>query len=187
MDGGPFDFLTTIDKADGAFGTDVSAADALSLAEAMRGTEATSVMGALVPGYETTRDGVEYYAASSKAWTAMMELVDAGENPVTDQEAPTVDPSSFTLTVRNGGGITGAAAQMSETLTGLGFVVQGTGNTDTDVYNETLVVYNDDANEAAAQTVVSALGMGRTVAGGGFYTFDTDVLLIVGKDWKPAA
>lgn len=184
---GSFDFLTMVDKADGAFGTDLSATEALSLADAMRGIEASSVMGAIVPGYETTRDDVEYYVPSSKAWAAMMELVDAGEDPAAEEELPTVDPSSFTLTVRNGGGITGAAAQMADTLTGRGFDVQETGNTDTDAYNETLVVYNDDANMAAAQTVVSALGMGRTVAGGGFYTFDTDVLLIVGKDWKPAA
>ena len=30
-------------------------------------------------------------------------------------------------------------------------------------------------------------GIGRTVAGAGFYTFDTDVLVVLGKDWKPTS
>ena len=55
------------------------------------------------------------------------------------------------------------------------------------VYDETLVVYNDDAFEAAAETVVASLGLGRTVPGAGFYTFDTDVLVVLGKDWKPTS
>ena len=60
-----------------------------------------------------------------------------------------------------------------------------TGNTDTYAYDETLVVYNDDAFEAAAETVVASLGLGLRCPGAGFYTFDTDVLVVLGKDWKP--
>ncbi len=48
-------------------------------------------------------------------------------------------------------------------------------------------MYNDDAFEAAAETVVASLGLGRTVPGRGFYTFDTDVLVVLGKDWKPTS
>ncbi len=184
---GSFDFLSIVDKANGAFGTDLGALDALSVADALRGFDPASVTGALMPGYKTTRENVDYYVASSDAWKSMMQRVQNGEDPAVQDEAPTVDPGGFTLTIRNGGGITGAASQMAETLKAQGFDVAETGNTDTSAYNETLVVYNDDANAAAAQTVVSALGLGRTVAGSSFYTFDTDVLLILGKDWKPAA
>lgn len=182
---GSLGFLTTLDNVDGAFQTDLSATAALSIADALRGMDASTVYGALVPGYETTRDDVTTYAASSDSWKNMMELVAAGSEPVVEEATPQVDPGSFTITVRNGTDITGGAAQMADTLKGFGFDVTETGNMDAYAYNETLVVYNDDAFEAAAETVVSSLGMGRTVAGAGFYTFDTDVLVVLGKDWKP--
>ncbi len=187
LDEGSLSFLSTLDKVGGSFGTDMGAKDALGLADALRGMDASTVKGALVPGYETTRDGVSYYVASTDAWSSMMELVKQGQDPVVEKKIASVDPASFTLTVRNGGGITGAAAQISQTLAGMGFKVEETGNTDTAAYAETLVIYKDGAFEPAAQTVVSALGLGRTVADAGFYTFDTDVLLVLGKDWKPSS
>lgn len=187
MGDGSLDFLTMLDSVGGSFRTDLSATAALSIADALRGMDASTVHGALVPGYETTRDDVTMYAASSDSWKSMMELVAAGSEPVVEQEKPLVDPGSFTIAVRNGAEITGGAAQMTDTLKGFGFDVTETGNMDTYAYKETLVVYNDDAFEAAAETVVKSLGIGRTVAGAGFYTFDTDVLVVLGKDWKPTS
>lgn len=184
---GSLGFLTTLDNAGGAFQTDLSATSALAVADALRGMDSSAVYGALVPGYETTRDDVTYYVSSSDSWKSMMELVANGEEPVVEQKAAHVDPGSFTITVRNGAEITGGAAQMTDTLTGFGFDVVETGNMDTYAYSETLVVYNDDQFEGAAETVVSSLGIGRTVAGAGFYTFDTDVLVVLGKDWKPTS
>ncbi|WP_080798587.1 LCP family protein [Arabiibacter massiliensis] len=185
---GTLGFLALFDGLDGAFKTDVGAADALSLADALRGMDEAAVRGALVPGYETERDGTAFYMASSDAWTAMMELVEAGEDPVVEEQAPLVDPASFTITVRNGSDIAGGAAQLAATLGDRGFDVTETGNTDVyAAYDETLIVYNDDKFEGAAQTVVNALGFGRTVPGSGFYTFETDVLVVLGKDWKPTA
>ena len=52
---------------------------------------------------------------------------------------------------------------------------------------ETLVIYNASDTEPAAQTVLNAMGVGRLVQNSGSYTFNTDVLVILGKDWKPAA
>ena len=184
---GRLSFLATLDNVGGSFQTDLSAAAALSVADALRGVDSSSVYGALVPGYETARDGASSYAVSSDAWKSMMELVAAGSEPVVEQTAPQVDPGSFTITVRNGSGVTGGAGQIADALKDRGFDVTETGNTDTYVYDETLVVYNDDAFEAAAETVVALLGLGRTVPGAGFYTFDTDVLVVLGKDWKPTS
>ena len=184
---GRLSFLATLDNVGGSFQTDLSAAAALSVADALRGVDSSSVYGALVPGYETARDGASSYAVSSDAWKSMMELVAAGSEPVVEQTAPQVDPGSFTITVRNGSGVTGGAGQIAAALKDRGFDVTETGNTDTYAYDETLVVYNDDAFEAAAETVVASLGLGRTVPGAGFYTFDTDVLVVLGKDWKPTS
>lgn len=184
---GGLSFFSMLDQVGGTFATDVDARSALDVADAMRGVAAGEVLGGTVPGYTMEIDGEEFYIASSSSWTSMMERVEAGEDPVVEEEVALVDPGGFTVTVRNGGGITGAASQMAESLSAQGFDVAETGNTDTTVYTETLVIYNDDAYEAAAQTVQQALGVGRTVPGQGYYTFDTNVLVILGKDWKPAA
>ena len=188
LGGGTLDLLSLLDEVGGSFRTDLGAQGALSLAGKLRGMDASAVRGALVPGQELQSGGTSLYAASSDAWSAMMERVEAGEDPAVADEASSVDPASFTITVRNGSAITGGAAQLAGTLEGRGFKVVETGNTDVyAAYDETLVVYNDDAYEAAAQTVVDALGFGRTVAGNGFYTFESDVLVVLGEDWKPTA
>ena len=176
-----------LDQLNGAFQTDMSSNDALSLAESLKGLTPDAVQCGLVPGYVTQSDGQDVYAVSNSSWSTMMDRVDAGQAPAEAQQAATTDPGSFSITVRNGGGITGAAASMQQTLTSKGFNVAETGNTDTSVYNETLVIYNASDTEPAAQTVLNAMGVGRLVQNSGSYTFNTDVLVILGKDWKPAA
>ena len=37
------------------------------------------------------------------------------------------------------------------------------------------------------QTVLDAMGVGRLVQNTGAYSFGTDVLVILGKDWKPSS
>ncbi len=186
VSGGQGELFGIVDRTDHPFGTDVGINDAGSIADAMAATDPASVFGTLVPGYEYERDGVKYYSVTSDALAAVMEAVEAGEDPAALEDESTVPPDSFTLTIRNGAAITGAAAAMEKTLSGLGFDVVDVGNTDTDAYNETLVIYKDDEFAPAAQTVIDTLGMGRGVLDQqGFYTFDSDVLLVIGKDWKP--
>ena len=36
-----------------------------------------------------------------------------------------------------------------------------------------------------AHAVIEALGVGRAVDGSAYYTFDTDILLILGSDYLP--
>ena len=81
--------------------------------------------------------------------------------------------------------MTGGAQQMSDALTEKGYKVADTGNAADYVYNETLVIYQDNAFKDAAESVVSDLGVGRAVASNGFYAFETDVLVVLGKDWQP--
>lgn len=187
LDEGTFGFLGLLDAVDGAFQTDMGAADALALADALRGMGADAVFGALLPGYELERDDTTYYAVGSEERDAMMELVAAGEDPAAHEAVAQVDPAGFTITVRNGSGVTGGASQIANALTEKGFNVVETGNTDSFAYRETLVVYKDEAFLPAAQTVITALSAGRVVNGGDFYTFNTDVLVVLGEDWKPAA
>lgn len=187
LTGGKAGLVNLIDKFGNTFGTDISSADMLSMADSLRGIAATDVRFGLVPGYETTEGSTTVYSVTNTSWTSMMERVEAGEDPTVAEQAATADPSSFDVTIRNGGGVTGAAASMQSSLTALGFDIAETGNTDTSVYSETLVIYNSSDMKAAAQTVLNAMGVGRLVANSGSYSFDTDVLVILGKDWKPTS
>lgn len=181
-------FVLKLDSLASDVQTDWSAKDVVSVAGALRGLSAASVLSSQVPGYETTSNGETYYAVSSSAWQSMMELVESGQDPavITESGAPaSVDPASFEITVRNGSGVTGGASQLADILAKAGYQVEEVGNADNQVYNETLVVYNDEAMKPAAEAVVETLGSGRAIPAQGFYVFDTDILVVLGKDWKP--
>ena len=51
------------------------------------------------------------------------------------------------------------------------------------VYDETLVIYKEEKFEQQANAVVALLGHGRAVWDSIHYTFDTDILVVVGSDW----
>ncbi|WP_139653511.1 LCP family protein [Raoultibacter phocaeensis] len=188
LDTNALSIIPTLDVVAGTVRTDYSASDALALIDALRGIDLSQVHAVRMPGYDVTSSstGDEYFVASTDEWTAMLEALDAGMDPAPAAAAgPAVDPASFEITVRNGSGITGGAQQMSDALVGKGYKVTDTGNADQYVYNETLVVYQDNDFKDAAESVVHDLGAGRAIASNGFYTFETDVLVVLGKDWQP--
>jgi hypothetical protein len=92
-----------------------------------------------------------------------------------------IDPSAVTVTVRNGAGIEGCASAAAAILTGAGYAVGEVGNANQFVYDETLVVHS--GNAAAATAVAAALPKARVVESRGMYSFTTDVLVVVGKDY----
>ena len=174
-----FSIIPTLDAIAGTVRTDYSASDAMGLIDSLRGVDLSRVHAVRMPGYALTSSttGAEYFIASEDEWAAMLEAIEAGEDPTpADETALSVDPASFKITVRNGSGITGGAQQMADSLAEGGFQVTETGNADQYVYNETLVVYQDDAYKEAAESVVKYLGTGRAVPSNGFYAFETDGL-----------
>jgi hypothetical protein len=52
------------------------------------------------------------------------------------------------------------------------------------VYGTTLIVYKTDTVKAGM--VREALGLGDVVASRSMYSFKTDILIVVGKDWDAA-
>ena len=140
-------------------------------------------------------DGVNFTANAEKQIKTLTELgydhmpicMAKTQYSFTDDQTKLGAPRDFTITVRNGAGITGAAAQMSEQLQADGFNVVDVGNTDSPAYSETLIIYKDSAFEPAAQAVLQSLTNGRVVNGGDYYTFDSDILVVLGSDWKPLA
>ena len=96
-----------------------------------------------------------------------------------------IAPDSFTIEIQNGASVVGAAAATEVLLKDKGFVVEKIGNAEQPVYTETLVIAKGDLGDLRAQKVIEALGMGRIVTTPEYYTFDTDVLLILGSDYRP--
>lgn len=193
----PLTDAAMIDSVSGDARTDIDSQQAMDLAKTFSGIAADSISFHEVPGEEAQRDDVTVFQAYSESWSTLMASLGADATGSADQQssgsdgadstpqATGVDPASFTVTVRNGAGITGAASQMADQLRASGFDVADVGNTDSPVYDETLVIYKDAAYEQAAQSVASALTSGRVINGGDYYTFDTDVLVVLGADWKP--
>ncbi len=58
------------------------------------------------------------------------------------------------------------------------------GNAESSDYTKTLVVYNDDSQYDAAEAIVDVLLCGRSVKNTGEYSFSTDILVIVGTDYR---
>ena len=191
---GPGGFETRIESIDTFFQTDLTLGDLSAMNEWLSGIAPADMQQVVVPGYTSATTGVvegeqSYYVASSSDVAALFTALDNGESPKAAEEAEqaAVIKSDFTIEVQNGTTITGAASVTGDALTQLGFTVKSVGNAEQPVYDETLVIYREDKDAASAQAVVNALGMGRTVAAGYYYNLSTDVLVILGADYKPTA
>lgn len=175
--------------------TDMSLGDIEAVANWVKDLSLGDIVRVVLPGYETAVTGVvdtgdSLYVTTSSEMASIIEALEKGEVPdVSDTtHIEPAEPSSFTIEVQNGTEIAGAASVTSDTLSGLGFRVEKSGNAEQQVYGETLVIYKDDATgPAQANAVIEALGIGRAVDGQTYYSFDTDILLIIGSDYKPVA
>ena len=141
-----------------------------------------------VTGVVDTGDSL--YVAKAENMATIIEALENGTTPTFANATDIVaaSPSSFTVEVQNGTDIAGAASTTANTLTSLGFRVEKSGNAEQQVYNETLVVYKDEkAGPGQAKAIIDALGIGRAVDAAAYYQFDTDVLLVIGSDYKPVS
>ncbi len=92
-----------------------------------------------------------------------------------------LDPSTISVAIRNGAGIAGSAGGAASILADMGYMIDEVGNANQFVYDETLIIYKDQS--AAAAQVSAELPQGKVVSSRGMYIFDTDILVVVGKDW----
>ena len=187
-------FATRIESIDSYFQTDLSLGDLETLHGWLRDLPVSSIACIALPGYQTEVTGVvntgdPLYIGSSDEMAAIIASLESGVAPDLSKSTgvQAADPGSFTLEVQNGTDIEGAAGITAEELKEQGFNVVKVGNAELQVYNETLVAYKDADGQGIgrAQAVIDALGHGRAVPGDLYYTFDTDVLLIIGADYKP--
>ncbi len=109
----------------------------------------------------------------------------AADGAATAAKPEPIRPEDVTVTVRNGAGIAGCAKQASAVLKARAFEVGEVGNAGQFVYDKTLVVYKK--NRAAAELVASVLPRGvKLVESRGMYAYDTEILVVIGKDWDVA-
>lgn len=182
------DFAGLVGSAGSYLSTDMTSSQIMSAGDALRPFDQVTVYQCMVPGYESDGDDPRFVSYSSE-WASMLERLKAGQDPnEVDSSSASVNPADVSVEVRNGANSTGAAARMGEMLQAAGYVVDGVGNVDDGTtYPETLVIYKQPENEGAAKAVVGVVDGGRVVNGGDFYTFSTDVLVIIGQDWMPLA
>jgi len=158
--------------------TDMGVGQILSLAQGLRGIDATNVQTATLPGEWRSPYIVPDVEMKEYLVGQVLSNGDIEERP---EEEALLSPADVSVAIRNGGGIAGSAAMAAERLRARGFDIREVGNANQFVYEETLVVYTD--NEEAARLVARQLKTDRLVPSRGMYSFDTDVLVVVGADW----
>lgn len=187
----------SLDTIGDCVSTDLDTDEIVRFLELVRGRDYDqSVYSGIIPGERMTVGGIEYTIANSSGLSACIKRVDqglppdekeaaavaAGKDPVS---AVTVDPTLFSVEVRNGAGVEGCATEAAAILKQAGYNVTAIGNASSYVYEETLVVYNNDEYENAAKSAAHVMGCGRAIASNGAYTFTTRLLVVVGGDWIP--
>ena len=187
-------FARRLESIDSYFQTDLSLGDIEALQEWLRDVPASDITCTVLPGYLTEVTGVvdtgdALYIGSSDDMAAIIASLESGSVPdvTSASDVQPADPASFTVEVQNGTDIVGAAGVTADSLKAAGFNVVGAGNAEQQVYNETLVVYKGDEGPSRAKAVIEALGIGRAISGDIYYKFDSDILVIIGSDYKPFA
>ena len=179
-------FATITDVIAGNVSTDWTAREILKLAKTMYGITAEDVLTGVMPGLQsTTIEGVRLFSPSYPDLKRVVELMEAGVQPVIDDsQGIDVNPADVSITVWNGSGVAGGAAMLADILTEAGFDVQEVTNAQAFVYTETLIIYDADSTAQEAYAVQAALGQGRVLDGTWKYTFTTDILVVLGSEWK---
>lgn len=187
--------------------TDLSVSEIVGIAQSMIGLDAsTDIYTGAVPTTSSYINGGWYELYDKDDIKALMERVGAGLSPTDDD---VIDPntgtimsytgdqggnemarkykvrSADTLRVRNGSGTDGVCAAAAGILEQMGYASAriDTGNADSFDYPTTLVVYKDADQKAYADQIVDAFGVGRAVRDDGTFLFETDYLIVIGKDW----
>jgi hypothetical protein len=159
--------------------TDMSISQILDVGQSLKGISEDGMYTTTLPGEWRS----PYVIADEMEKERLVEAFRTGEpfEPVVEEED--LLPQDISVAVRNGGGLDSAATQGADALEAEGFDIAEISNANQFVYEETLVVYADEASEPMAALVLERLGIGELVPSRGMYAFSTDVLVVIGKDW----
>lgn len=133
-------------------------------------------------------DGITYSICNTDSWNTMVSRVSSGMSPVSSPTEVDVNNTTreyCTVAVWNGVGVSGVGADCTAELKKLGWNVISTGNAAQFVYDETFVIFKDTDDEAAARLLAADLGQGRVVRSYARYNYEGNLLVVIGKDYKP--
>lgn len=172
--------------------TDMTLMQMMRTAQALQKAGSKRVYTETIPGEWRS----PFVVADEEAMEELLDKFKSGKpfkepEPSTEETATAsaaaqeLAPDDVSVTVRNGAGISGCAKQASSILKAQAFDVVDVGNAGQFVYEKTLVVYKSE--KRAAELVAAALPPGtKLVESRGMYAFESDVLVVVGKDWDVA-
>jgi len=176
--------------------TDMTPMQLADLALQFKGLKSSDIDSANAPGAAKYMNGISYVVLDPLKLSQMIDRMKQGLplDPTkvagasgSATASSTVKAADFQLTVRNGAGVSGLAKQCADFLVSKGFKVSETDNTAQPAYDRTLIVYQTGF-EAQANLTRETLGFGDVIAAKGMYSFKTQVMVVVGKDWTdPAA
>ena len=203
----PLTMANTVQALSKYITTDFNVTDIVSLATSMKGLDTeNSIYSAMEPTTSKYVNGGWYEYVNEKEWQTMMQRVDQGLPPTTEDEvdakngtvlanagnkagtstdtstSSTTGTRSGKIAVKNGAGIDGAASTAAAKIEKLGYTTE-TGNASSN-FTTTVVVYSDDSQKEAAEEIVKQIGNGVATKNDGRYTFSTDFLVVIGSDWK---
>lgn len=169
--------------------TDASSADLTQAFKSLHGINVdTSCFEEEMPVTTEEIGGVSYSICNTDTWNTMVSRVASGMSPVASPEevdTNKVTRENCTVAVWNGVGVSGVANDCTSELKKLGWNVISTGNANQFVYDETFVIFKDTDDEAAARLLAADLGQGRVVRSYARYNYTGNLLVVIGKDYKP--
>ena len=169
-------------------GTDMSSKELSALVTSMRGMDAEKDIHNESMPLEDSVTPEGYALSKTGEWATMSKRVSEGLNPVAGKAEINKSEAiraNAKVTIWNGVGVSGIAHDCAEHLKKKGWGLESTGNAASFVYEETLIVYTYDADRPMAELLVSDLGQGRAVRSAARYSFEGDILVVVGKDYQP--
>lgn len=174
------------DQIAGQIKTDMATGDILSFVDRYSKIDEEKIMCTDVPGYKTLRNNMMVFMIDASEWKNLRTQISYGMIPQTEDDITykDIDPSSFTIIIQNGAGVDGAGAMLADKLKNMGFNVVDTTNADSNIYKETLIIYDSDSMRTNAIAIKNSLNNGRIVSGNGLYNMHSDILIIIGADLK---
>lgn len=175
-----------VDKLAGDIKCDMSVSDILSFVKSTSSIDPGKILSTDIPGYKTVRSNNMVFMIDATEWKKLRNQMSYGSLPSTDDDITIsdIDPKSFSVAIQNGSGVNGAGAMLLDKLNQLGFNVSGVQNADSASYEETLIIYNSENNKKNAYAIKNSIDNGRVIKGDGLYNLTTDILIIIGLDYK---
>ncbi len=187
--------------------TNMDIGELTGIATSMRGMQEGDIHTYSLPSDLAMVDGISYVVVDEYQAKELIAALNAGQYPDYSEQAyqgevadrykvsntaadnlanvaSNVDTTQYVVAVRNGYGIDGCATAVSDMLTLAGYQQGEIGNANSMVYEETLVIYRDDTDRAAAEDIQARLGYGRIIPSLSRYSFEGNVLVVVGGDFK---